>query len=132
MASDALKALCAQKRTQLLRLREVAELTKQIAEAAERRDELAMEMLLGERETPLRAAYEIEIQLRESLEKFPEAEAIRLNALLRGAEAETEEEAALAELVAQYRRLMETTIAADKRLSLRLGGKNSFYELFAK
>ncbi len=132
MELDALKTLCAQKRVQLLRLREVSELTRQIAEAADRRDELAMDMLLGEREAPLRTAYEIETQIREGLEKLPAAEAIRFNALLRGAEAETEREAELANQVAQYRRLVSAIVEADKRLSLRLGGKSSFYEKFGK
>ena len=132
MGGDALKTLCAQKRTQMLRLREASELTRQIAEAADRRDELAIEMLLGERETPLRSAYETEMQIREELEKLPESEAIRLDALLRGASAETEEEAELADQVAQYRRLIGALIEMDKRLSLRLGGKGSFYEKFGK
>ena len=130
MGSDALKALGAKKRTQLLRLREVLELTQQIAEAADRRDELAVEMLLGEREAPLREAYETQSQIREDLERLPAAEAIRLDALLRGAEAESEEEAALAEQTAQYRRLIGKIVDLDKRLSLRLGGRSSFYERF--
>ena len=132
MGSDALKTLCAQKRIQMLRLREASELTRQIADAADRRDELAIEMLLGEREAPLRTAYETEMQIREELEKLPESEAIRLDALLRGADAETEEETELVNQVAQYRRLVGTIIEMDKRLSLRLGGKGSFYEKFGK
>ena len=132
MGSDALKTLCAQKRTQMLRLHEVNELTRQIAEAADRRDELAIEILLSEREAPLRAAYETEAQIREGLESLPEAEAARLDALLRGADAETEEETELADQAAQYRRLVGTIIETDKRLSLRLGGKGSFYEKFGQ
>lgn len=132
MGGDALKTLYEQKRTQMLRLREVSELTRQIAEAVDRRDELAIDMLLGEREAPLRAAYETETKIREELERLPESEAIRLDALLRGADAETEEEAELTNRVTQYRRLVGTIIEADKRLSLRLGGKSSFYEKFGK
>ena len=132
MDGDALKTLCARKRAQLLRLREVSELTRQIAGAVDRRDELAIDMLLGEREAPLRAAYEAEAQIREELERLPEAEAARLDALLRGADAGTEAEAELADLAAQHRRLVAAIIEVDKRLSLRLGGKGSFYEKFGK
>ena len=132
MGGDALKTLCARKRAQMLRLHEVYELTRQIAEAADRRDELSIEMLLGEREIPLRAAYETEAQIREELENLPEAEAARLDALLRGEDAGTEEEAELADQVTQYRRLVGAIIETDKRLSLRLGGKGSFYEKFGK
>lgn len=132
MGGDALKTLCARKRAQMLRLHEVYELTRQIAEAADRRDELSIEMLLGEREIPLRAAYETEAQIREELENLPEAEAARLNALLRGEDAGTEEEAELADQVTQFRRLVGAIIETDKRLSLRLGGKGSFYEKFGK
>ena len=132
MGGDALKTLCARKRAQMLRLHEVYELTRQIAEAADRRDELSIEMLLGEREIPLRAAYETAAQIREELENLPEAEAARLDALLRGEDAGTEEEAELADQVTQYRRLVGAIIETDKRLSLRLGGKGSFYEKFGK
>lgn len=130
MENRAIEELRSNKRAQTLRLMEASGLTRQIAEAAERRDEVAMQMLLGEREEPLRAAQEIEERIRVYLQTLPENEAIRMSALLKGAKAEREEEAAFAEQVAQYHRLLETIIAEDKRLSVKLGGSRSFYKMF--
>lgn len=130
MESGAIGELRSRKRLQTLRLIEANDLTKQIAEAAERGDMIAAQMLLGEREEPVRAAYEVEEQIRAYLQGLPEQTAIRLSALLRGADAESEEEQPLVDQVTQYRRLLGALTEADKRLSIRIGGKRSFYEKF--
>lgn len=130
MESGAIGELRSRKRLQTLRLIEANDLTKQIAEAAERGDMIAAQLLLGEREEPVRAAYEVEEQIRAYLQGLPEQTAIRLSALLRGADAESEEEQPLVDQVTQYRRLLGALTEADKRLSIRIGGKRSFYEKF--
>ena len=48
--------------------------------------------------------------------------------MLRGAEAASEEEKPLVEQVTQFRRLLDSVTAMDKQLSVRLGGKQSFYK----
>ena len=126
----ALDELTKRKKSQTLKLIEVADVTRQIAEAVERGDAVAAQMLLGERETPVRALREQEEGVRAYLLEQSEAEAIRLNEILRGAEAETEEEKPLVEQVTQFRRLLDSVTAMDRQLSLRLGGKQSFYKKF--
>ena len=125
-----LEELRTQKKEQTLKLIEAADVTRQIAEAAERGDHVAAQMLLGEREAPVRALSELEEQMRAYLLGLPEADAIRASDLLRGAEGETDEEKSLAEQTAQFRRLLETVVEMDKQLSLRLGGNRSFYKKF--
>ena len=130
MANFALEELCRRKKDQTVKLIEIADTTQRIAEAVERRDELSVQLLLGEREQPIRQLYELEEGIRAYLPTLPEAEAIRMNELLRGAEPRTDEEKPLAEHAAQYRRMLESVTALDKQVSLRLGGSRSFYKKF--
>jgi hypothetical protein len=130
MGSHELEELRKRKKDQTVKLLEVADVTRQIAEAADRRDELSVQLLLGERERPMRELSEIEDGIRAYLPELPQAQAIRLDALLHGAAPETEAEAALAEQTAQYRRQLESVVALDRQLSVRLGGSRSFYKKF--
>ena len=125
-----LEELRRRKKDETIKLIEVGDVTRQIAEAVERGDSVAAQMLLGEREAPLLALRELEEGIRAYLPTLPEADAIRLNELLRGAEPATEEETPLAEQVTQFRRQLESVTAMDKQVSLRLGGKRSFYKKF--
>ena len=125
-----LEELCRRKKTQTIKLIEVADVTRQIAELVDRGDSVAAEMLLGERERPVRELAELEEGVRAYVLDRPEQEAIRLNELLGGGEAETEDEKALAEQVAQFRRILDSVLALDKELSVRLGGSKSFYKKF--
>ncbi|MBQ9648277.1 MAG: hypothetical protein IJV43_07965 [Oscillospiraceae bacterium] len=130
MGTFALEELHKRKKDQTVKLIEAADVTRQIAEAVERGDSVATQMLLSEREAPVFALRECEEQIRAYLLGLPEAEAIRMNELLKGGAPETEEEKPLAEQVAQFRRLLDSVTAMDKQLSLRLGGSRSFYNKF--
>ena len=125
-----LEELCQRRRVQMLRLMEVADLTAQLAQALDRRDQVSVTLLLSMREEPLHLLEEMERDLRAHLLDLPQQDAIRANELLRGAQAETEEEAALCEQTARYRRLLESVSAQDRQLSLRIGGARSFYRTF--
>ena len=130
MGKPELEELRRRKKDQTVKLIEVADVTRQIAEAVERGDPMAAQVLLGEREAPVRALRELEEGVRAYLLERPEAEAARLSELLKGAEPVSEEEKPLAEQVAQFRRLLDSVTAMDKQLSLRLGGSRSFYKKF--
>lgn len=127
-----LEELRKRKKDEVVKLIEVADLTKQVAEAVERSDAVAAQMMLSERERPVRELAEMEEGIQSYLLDVPETEAIRLNELLRGAEAETEEEQPFAEQVAQFRRILGSVRALDEQLSTRLGGNRSFYQKFKK
>ena len=131
MAEHELQELCRRKRDQLVRLMEISDLTREMQTAAERRDEVSLNMLLSMREAPLRQMQEIEQGIQDYLLTLPEDEAILYSDLLSGEEkAEEPEEEPLCEQVAKYHRLLASVIEMDKRMSLHLGGKQSFYKTF--
>ena len=73
---------------------------------------------------------EIEAQLHEGVLKLPEEEAIRAHQLLTGSEAQKKEEEPLCSQVAQNRRLLDRSQELDRRVSLRIDGRHSFYSKF--
>lgn len=132
MASVTLEELKNRKKAQVVKLIETTDVTRRIAEAAEHSDSVVAQMLLTEREQPVRELRELEDGIWRYVEELPENEAIRMAELLRGGEAETREEAELAEQVSQFRRTLESLLALDEKLSLRLAGKDSVYNTFRK
>ena len=130
MQSHELEVLCKHRSDQILCLMEVSDLTRQLAEAVDRNDQVSVTMLLSIREEPVQRLYEMEQRLREYILHLPEDAAIRSHALLEGARPEEREERLLHERNASYRRLLSSVLEEDKRLSLRLGGPKSFYRTF--
>ena len=125
-----LEELCKRKKDQTIKLIEVADVTRRIAESVEHGDSVVVQMLLGEREQPVRELGELEENIRAYVLDQTEQTAIRLNELLGGGEAEADDEKGLAEQVAQFRRILDSVLALDKELSIRLGGNQSFYKKF--
>lgn len=130
MVQRDLDELAQWKRDQLRKLMEVSELTEQLAQAVERRDQVSVRMVLSMRQEPIRQAAELDEYIRRYLLSLPQEDAARLNGLLEGGEPETEAEKPLASLAAQARRLLERIRAMDKATSVRLGGSRSFYRKF--
>lgn len=109
-------------------LNEVMDVSRQMAEAVDRDDQVAIQMLVSMREEPvgrLRQARQTLVEQRESLE--PEA-AQRLAQLLNGAEAETEAEQPLAAQVGANRRLLGQVLELDRILNRKLTREESFYK----
>ena len=127
MLKDELETLRLKQNNEYLKLLEVAKLTEDLAQAIDRRDEVVVRMLLTERETLLLQLQEMDLSVREGLLSQPEADAIRLSALLNGAEAQAPEEEALCAQVIKKQQLLEKINLMDKRISTRLGGKRSYY-----
>jgi hypothetical protein len=130
MDSHNLDELWRRKKLQTVRLMEVNDLTRQLLQAAERRDQVSVSMILAMREDPVQRLGEMEASLQAYVNALPQEDAIRAAELLDGAEASGADEARLCEQVAQYRRLLESTLEMDRRLSLRMGGNRSFYKMF--
>lgn len=125
-----LEELRKRKRGQVALLTEVGDLTKQMLDALNRRDEVSLGMLLDMREAPVRRLREMDEGLRQFVLSLPESSAIRAAELLRGAEANSTAEEPLCEDVGRYSRLLSSVIDLDKRLSLSMGGGKSFYKTF--
>ena len=130
MLTADLDILWRREKSMTLKLQEVEELTRQIAQAADRDDETSVTILLSMREEPVRQLYASDQALRESLEKLPQTDAVRARELLEGSEARIDEELPLVQQVGQYRRLLKTVRELDQRISLRVGGNRSFYKSF--
>lgn len=130
MGQQDLALLLQWKKKQFLKFNEVLSVTEQMVKSMERNDRFSVSMLLSMREDPVRQAQEIQDQIGEYLLQMPEADAIRANELLTGAENGQGMESALCNQVAQNRRLLDRIIRLDKFISQRLGGNRSFYATF--
>lgn len=127
-----LAELSRRKREQLGLLEEVSDLTKQLAEAINRRDQVSVQMVLAMRDGPIRAMREIEDGIEVFLPALPAEDARRCDALLRGGAAETADEEPLAALVARLQSRLKSVAELDEQLSVRMGGKKSFYHYYKK
>ena len=109
-------------------LNEALDVTRQLAEAADRDDEVAARMLVSMRQEPtdrLAAAHQALEQQRQSL---PAADAARLAAILKGGEAETEEEAPLAGQVGANQRILKQLVDLDRVVNRKLAREKSIYK----
>lgn len=130
METKQLENLCQWKRRQGTCLSEVDDLTGQLAEALGRGDQVSVKMLLTMREDPIKQADELERTARSYLLSLPEEDAGRLKELLDGAPAEAEAERPLAQQTAKNYQTLKKIQEVDRRLSLQLGGRHSFYRKF--
>jgi len=122
--------LCLWKKRQFLRLNEALQLTQQLAQALDRKDQVSVRMVLSMRQEPIQQAEEMEETLKNYLYTLPEEDAIRLHELLSGAPAESPLEQPLCDQIQSNRRLLKQITDLDRNLSLRLGGNKSFYKMF--
>jgi len=108
-------------------LSEVMDLSKQMGEALDRGDEVSMQMLLALRGEPILHLQEVDQTARNRRESLTTQDRQRLKELLDGAEPQDRGEALLTEQSGKARRLLERVVELDKQLSLRMSGKDSFY-----
>ncbi len=120
------KAYVQEKRMYTL-LNETLDLSRQLAEAVDRDDQVAMRMLLSMRREPLEKLRDTRRTLEGQRDALPTADANRLAALLNGAEAEQREEAELAEQVAVNDRLLKQLVEFDQVLNRKIGRDKSLY-----
>ena len=109
-------------------LSEALDLTRQLADAVDRDDRIAVQMLVSMRQEPtdkLAAAHQALEQQRQSL---PEEEGRRLAALLNGAEAETEAEAPLAAQAGANQRVLKQLVEIDRVVNRKLAREKSIYQ----
>lgn len=126
-ASQLLDAQVQEKRRYAL-LSELFDLTKQLAEAVDRDDEIATRMLLSMREEPLEKMRQVEETLTRQRESLSEEDGRRLRELLSGAQARQAEETALSEQVGTNRRLLSQLVELDKRVNKKVTGEKSIYQ----
>ena len=109
-------------------LRELFDLTKQLAEAVDRNDEVTIQMLLSMREGPLAQMRQVEENLTRQRASLSEEDGRRLAELLSGAQAQRQEENALSGQVGTNRRLLGQLVELDKRVNKKVTREKSVYQ----
>lgn len=108
-------------------LNEVMELSHQMAEAVDRNDQVAIQMLVSMREEPVRKLRQARQALEEQRDALEPEAARRLSQLLNGEAANTEAEEPLAAQVGTNRRLLEQLLDLDRVLNRKLTREESIY-----
>lgn len=109
-------------------LNEVLDLSKQLAEAVDRGDQVTIRMVLSMRGEPLEKLRLARRALEEQRDALAPKDAGRLTELLNGMAAEREEEEALATQVALNDRLLKQVVEMDKVINRKLGREKSIYQ----
>lgn len=112
-------------------LNETLDFSRQMAEAIDRNDQVAVEMLVNMRQEPIDKLEAAEEALQEQAEAMPTPEdAARLNGLLRGAGEPplTLFEQMLTDQAAANRRRLQQILELDKRLNQRMAREKSVYQ----
>lgn len=109
-------------------LSELFDLTKQLAEAVDRNDEVTIQMLLSMREGPLAQMRQVEENLTRQRSSLSEEDGRRLAELLSGAQAQRQEENALSGQVGTNRRLLSQLVELDKRVNKKVTREKSVYQ----
>ncbi len=130
MDSKTLDELFLKTRHLYVKLAEFEDITLELAQAVDRRDEVSVQMLLNMREDPANQLQEINSGLRARLMELPEEEAIRARELLEGAPQAAPEEERICAQISQNMRLLRRCQDLDRRISTRIDGKRSFYNKF--
>ncbi len=130
MDDATLKQLFLQARKQYIKLLEFFDLTQELGQAVDRKDEVSVQMLLHMREDPVKDLKELEAQIHDGVLKLPEEDAIRAHQILTGSPPKGKAEEALCDQIAQNRRLLDRSQELDRRISMRIDGRHSFYSKF--
>lgn len=110
-------------------LTEVMELTEELSQALQRQDQVSVQMFLRMRQEPVNQLREYQALERKQQAELSEEDAQELKGLLSGdGVGQTSQAQSLARLAGQNRNLLERVLRADRQISVRLGGKKSFYQ----
>lgn len=109
-------------------LSEALDLTRQLADAADRDDRVAVQLLVSMRQEPTEKLAGANQALEQQRLSLPEKEGQRLSALLKGAEAESEEELPLVNQVGVNQRILRQLVELDRAVNLKIAREKSIYQ----
>ena len=109
-------------------LNEALDMTRQLADAADRDDQVAAQMLVSMRQEPTDKLARTQQALEQQRQALPAADGQRLAALLKGAAAETAEEAPLANQVGLNQRILKQLVELDQVVNRKLAREKSIYK----
>lgn len=123
-----MKALAQVKRSGTL-LNELQDLTCQLAEALDRNDQVAAEMLIAMRQEPIEKLERVKQALEDQVQDIPEKDdALRLAILLDGGEPEDSDEQLLSSQVAANGRRLKQVLELDRILNKKIAREKSIYQ----
>lgn len=109
-------------------LNEVMDISRQMAEAVDRDDRVAIQMLVAMREEPIKKLRVAQQALAQQQAALAPEQAARLGQLLNGAEAASEAERPLAAQVSSNRRFLSQVLELDRVLNRKLAREESIYK----
>lgn len=108
---------------------ELMDVSKQLAEAADRGDQVVIRMLVGLRAEPIDKLKETEHALHVLCDSASEEDSPRLRELLNGGKpGKSREEVMLSELVASNRRVYDQVMELDRIVNRKLAKDKSIYQ----
>lgn len=108
-------------------LTEVMDITKQLAEAVDRQDQVSVRILLAMRQAPIFKLKELQSHLELKRYDLDGTDVQQYDALLAGADLSDTLEQPLVAQVATNRRLHQKLIELDRHVNQKLGGEHSYY-----
>ena len=109
-------------------LNEALDLTRQLADAVDRNDQVAVQMLVSMRQEPTDKLARAQQALGQQKAALSETDRARLDALLKGAAAETAEESPLANQVGLNQRVLKQLVDVDQIVNRKLTREKSIYK----
>lgn len=109
-------------------LTETEDLSRQLAEALDRNDQVTARMLIGMRGEPVRKAQQTRLALETLCSSLSPEDGARLTELLNGAEAVTEDERPLTAQLRSNRQLLERVLVLDEKLNRKIAREKSVYQ----
>ena len=107
---------------------EVLDLTQQLGQSLDRNDPVSMKILVSMRQEPIQSLEELNCSIRQRKVEFSSEEQRRISELLSGAAPADASETAFCNQAGLARRQLERVLELDRRINLRLAGKQSFYK----
>lgn len=128
MDNNVVAAALATERKCYAALTEIMELTRDLSDAVQRQDQVTVQMFLSMRQEPINQLKEYRSLQRKRCASLPEEESAALWKVLMGKGGDgTDQLQELEKLVGQNQSLLERIQQVDRQVSVKLGGKKSFY-----
>ena len=109
-------------------LNESLDLTRQLADAVDRDDQVSAQMLVSMRQEPIDKLSRARQALEQQRQALPGGDAARLAAILKGAAAETAEEGPVTAQVGVNQRILKQLVDLDQVVNRKLAREKSIYK----
>ena len=128
MKESDLKELLELERKLYSKISETVELTQELSDSVERNDQVSLDMFLSLRQRPILEMEEIESRISLKRVELNQEDALRFDALLSGALADSRNELPLTNQLAMNRRFLARLTELDRHVSRKLCGDRSYYQ----